>query len=112
MVSLFNNAAHVYNLNEGDSFSEIYCTRRLLRHYIDTKLPLILKKPLILLPQSIGPFITKIGRLISKEVLTKTAKVYVRDLKANEYLEKNGVKSDLAFDLAVYMNPKKYKNSN
>lgn len=106
LTGLIKNASTIYNVNEGDSFSDIYGLKRLLRHYIDSKLALIWKKPLIFLPQTIGPFKTKIGKYLSKDILVKSKKIYVRDIKANAYLKELNIQSKLVFDLAVYMKPK------
>lgn len=100
----------VYNVNEGDSFSDIYGPKRILSHAIDSWLALAWKKPLIFLPQTIGPFNTIFGRRIAKSILTRLTKLYVRDKKALHFIGQLKLPYQLNIDMAVYMRPKDVPN--
>lgn len=96
----------VFDINEGDSFSDIYGSRRIIRHFTDSKLILSWKKPLVFLPQTLGPFDSIIGKFLAAHILKRLHKLYVRDIKAFDFLDKIGIKKELSIDMAVYMNPK------
>lgn len=96
----------VFDINEGDSFSDIYGVKRIIRHFTDSKLVLAWQKPLVFLPQTLGPFKTIVGRKLGAHILKRLNKLYVRDEKAFEFLEKIGVQKILNIDMAVYMIPK------
>lgn len=69
----------------GDSFTDIYGLKRLAfiayTHYQARRLRI----PLILLPQTIGPFNSRIGRLIGRRSLRQAALVFARDPKSAAY---------------------------
>uniref|UniRef100_UPI00404B88D9 polysaccharide pyruvyl transferase family protein n=1 Tax=Flavobacterium sp. TaxID=239 RepID=UPI00404B88D9 len=96
-----------FDINEGDSFSDIYGSKRIIRHFTDSKLVLCWKKPLIFLPQTIGPFNTTLGKTLGSHILKRLNKLYVRDEKAFKFIEQLGLQKELAIDMAVYMTPKK-----
>jgi colanic acid/amylovoran biosynthesis protein len=96
----------IFDLNEGDSFSDIYGLSRILRHFLDSFLAISLKKDLIFLPQTIGPFDTLIGKSLGLYILKRLKKLYVRDDKAVPLLEKYNIDFTQTIDLAVYMSPK------
>lgn len=96
-----------FDINEGDSFSDIYGLKRIIRHFTDSKLILTWKKPLVFLPQTIGPFDTFVGKKLGRHILKGLQKLYVRDEKAFKFIDKIGIDKHLAIDMAVYMNPSK-----
>lgn len=104
--SLIASSDIVFDINEGDSFSDIYGLKRIIRHFTDSKLILSWKKPLVFLPQTIGPFNTIFGKLLAKHILKRLNKLYVRDNKAVKFLNKINIKEELSIDMAVYMEPK------
>lgn len=95
-----------FDINEGDSFSDIYGVKRIIRHFTDSKLILAWKKPLVFLPQTIGPFDTYIGKKLGGHILKRLDKLYVRDIKAFKFIDKLGIDKHLTIDMAVYMTPK------
>lgn len=96
----------IFDINEGDSFSDIYGLKRIIRHFTDSKLALTWSKPLVFLPQTIGPFNTTIGKYLGKHIIRRLTKVYVRDEKAFPFLKKLKINKELSIDMAVYMEPK------
>ena len=68
-----------FDITGGDSFSDIYGAKRLTFGFL-LKFSFLLKgTPLILLPQTYGPFKSKISKLMAKYVLKKANKIYSRD---------------------------------
>ena len=64
----------------GDSFSDIYGPYTLRYISICHRTAHFFKKPIVLLPQTIGPFNTKKGNKISHFLLKKARSIFVRDL--------------------------------
>jgi len=69
LYSLFSEADLILDLSAGDSFTDIYGLRR----YIYTSLPklvaIVMKKKLILMPQTIGPFNNRIIKAVSRYII-------------------------------------------
>lgn len=110
LSKLFHEQDVIYNVNEGDSFSDIYGPKRILSHAMDSWLALVWNKPLVFLPQTIGPFNTIFGRVIAKSILRRVNKLYVRDKKAVSFIETLKLPYQLNIDMAVYMRPKVLNN--
>jgi polysaccharide pyruvyl transferase WcaK-like protein len=103
-ISLLINEQDIsYDINEGDSFSDIYGLKRTIRHFADSKLVLSWNIPLTFLPQTIGPFNTSTGKILSKHILNKLEKLYVRDKKAFPFIESIGIEKTLEIDMAVHI---------
>jgi polysaccharide pyruvyl transferase WcaK-like protein len=68
-----------YSIAGGDSFSDIYGLRRLLYVTLPQILVLLMEKPLILLPQTYGPFKTGTSRTLARWILRRAQAVYSRD---------------------------------
>lgn len=100
------NSDIIFDLNEGDSFSDIYGLKRIIRHFLDSFISLSYNKKLIFLPQTIGPFKTSLGTKMGLYILKRLEKLYVRDTKAKDFLESNKLEYIETIDLAVYMKPK------
>jgi len=63
----------------GDSFSDIYGKRRIILGVIPDIIVFLLKKKLVLLPQTYGPYDSFISRLIAQYILARARKVLARD---------------------------------
>ncbi|MCU1330870.1 MAG: hypothetical protein JWN34_6240 [Bryobacterales bacterium] len=74
----------VLSLAGGDSFSDIYGARRLLYVCLPQLLALLLGRPLILMPQTFGPFKTPVARLLARRILRSASKVFARDAKSRQ----------------------------
>lgn len=74
----------------GDSFSDIYGMMRLLYVGLPQILVLLLGKRLVLLPQTIGPFETRVARLLAKYILRKAEAIYSRDAAALDGIRQLG----------------------
>lgn len=97
-----NECDLVLDIGEGDSFTDIYGMHR-FTFMIVSKLAVIAKgKPLILSPQTIGPFDGWVARQLAVMVMRRCAKVFARDQLSSAYLRDQGVveNADEAIDVA------------
>jgi len=95
---------YVLDTGAGDSFTDIYGLKRMVMMAATQRAIREAGVPLILLPQTIGPFRTAVGRMLGVRTLRKAAAVYARDALSAEYGErlagvKPGAGSDLVFAL-------------
>ena len=104
-VNALDGCNIVFDFTEGDSFADIYGR---VRFYRSVVLKRIMEKkhiPLVLGPQTYGPFTKPDCRLIARKIIEDAFKVYSRDDKSKEYLDIIGVKretyvsTDVAFRL-------------
>lgn len=96
----------LYAANEGDSFSDIYGLKRLLGQ-LALFLPLFWRdKRLVFLPQTIGPFQSRLGRYIASYILKRVSKIYVRDRQSSAWLQSLGVEFIETIDMACYLPPR------
>lgn len=104
----------LFDIGEGDSFTDIYGIKRFV-NLIGSKMAVLsVARPLILSPQTIGPFERKFGRWLASKVMRKCQKVYARDELSYNYLQSLGLKSntDLAIDVAFRLPYHKLERSN
>lgn len=92
-------------INGGDGFSDIYNTKTFFGRLLETKIAMKAGIPLIILPQTLGPFKEKENYAIAEKILKYADKVYVRDNKFTEELQKMGVDFEETKDLSYYMKP-------
>jgi colanic acid/amylovoran biosynthesis protein len=69
----------IIDLTGGDSFSDIYGMRRLVLKLFDKQLALLSGTPLVIAPQTIGPFKSRIIMPWVSHVLNRAARVFTRD---------------------------------
>jgi len=74
------NADILCSLAGGDSFSDIYGLGRLIYVTLPQFLVLLVGKPLVLLPQTLGPFNGMFAKAIARIIVKRSKKVYTRDL--------------------------------
>lgn len=63
----------------GDSFSDIYGLRRLIYVALPQILVQLLGKPLVLLPQTLGPFNGTFAKAVARAIVRRSMMVYTRD---------------------------------
>lgn len=80
----------VFDIGEGDSFADIYGLKRLTMQVLSKALCRLFGVPLILSPQTIGPFNTRVGTLLGKIGLGAAKIVYCRDGLSAGYVESLG----------------------
>lgn len=72
------------SLAGGDSFSDIYGMRRLIYVGLPQILVLAMGKPLTVLPQTLGPFKSRLARIFGGFILRHADQVYARDQQSLE----------------------------
>lgn len=102
----------VVDIGEGDSWADIYGPKRFALQ-AGTKLAAIaLRKPLILAPQTIGPFNNKRIAQVADWTMNRARAVFSRDGMSTTYLRTHRIKSetaeyiDVAFRLPFSQRPK------
>jgi len=69
----------VGDIRGGDSFSDLYGAKAFLIGSLPALIALWLGKPLVLLPQTIGPFKSSCARRVASLLLSGAKRIYVRD---------------------------------
>lgn len=93
------------DIGAGDSFSDIYGQKHFFFLSLSKALALIHRIPLVLSPQTIGPFDSKFSKVVSAWLIGKASKTFARDGLSMNYLRyrdltKNSVEViDVAFRL-------------
>jgi colanic acid/amylovoran biosynthesis protein len=77
----------VVDIGEGDSFADIYGFKRFFYYWLSKNIVCSLGKPLILAPQTIGPFNGFWARLLAKQVMHRCKVIFARDHLSSSYLE-------------------------
>lgn len=77
----------VLDISGGDSFSDIYSARRFRGSSITKKVTLAAGVPLILLPQTYGPYRSPSSRRQATRILKKATRVWARDLDSLRVVE-------------------------
>ncbi len=77
----------VVDITGGDSFSDIYGFRRFFLGFLCKWLIIFLRKKLILLPQTYGPFKRPITKMMARYIVTHADLVYSRDRTGVEYIK-------------------------
>lgn len=86
----------VLDIGEGDSFTDIYGLERFRMQTAAKTLALLMGKPLILSPQTIGPFTGRWTSRIAKSIMRRCQRVYARDVLSTAYLQELGVTGNTA----------------
>lgn len=92
----------------GDGFSDIYGQRLFLNRFLQFSVIKTARIPLIILPQTIGPFNKKKNYDFAVKVLRYADRVYVRDDMFINELKKLGIKYERTPDLSSFMLPEKW----
>jgi colanic acid/amylovoran biosynthesis protein len=85
----------VLDIGEGDSFADIYGLKRYLFLIVSKFAVLAKGKPLILSPQTIGPFDNWLARKIAAILMRRCKRVYARDGLSFQYLKECGVTQNI-----------------
>jgi len=85
-VTLLKQCDIIFNIGAGDSFSDIYGNKRLAMQVIANILARLYRKPLVVSPQTIGPFKSFLGKQLGKIGLSVATRIYARDNLSMQYL--------------------------
>jgi colanic acid/amylovoran biosynthesis protein len=108
IARILKKVSFVAAINGGDGFSDIYGSKTFQGRLFDTNLAIKEHIPLIILPQTLGPFKNNINLTTATKILKYASKVYVRDNKFESELTRMGVPFELTKDLSYYMKPEKF----
>lgn len=75
-------AEAVLDITGGDSFTDIYGRKRFTAATLGKRIVLGLEKPLVLLPQTYGPFVSKHRRQIASKIVRKCTGAWARDARS------------------------------
>lgn len=96
-------------ISGGDSFSDIYGLQRLLYVALPQILAIALGKPLVLLPQTYGPFRCRAARSIARFILKRAKLIYSRDQEGLKVVEQllgsKDSKAKFAYDMGFALEP-------
>ena len=106
----------VADITAGDSFSDIYGMKRFLKGFMIKWVLLSFNKPLVMLPQTYGPFKSRIAGKMAAHILKKARLVYSRDFQGKELVisilgQDSDNKVRHSHDLAFVLDPIKPKNT-
>jgi len=85
-ITLLKQCDIVFNIGAGDSYSDIYGNKRLAMQVIANVLTRLFRKPLVISPQTIGPFKSGLSKLLGKVGLSVATRIYARDYLSMQYL--------------------------
>lgn len=105
---IIRNLRWVAAINGGDGFSDIYSTETFISRLHETNIAMKCNIPVIILPQTIGPFKEESNRVIANRILQYATRIYVRDDKFIEELNSMGLKYEMTKDLSAYMKPQPF----
>lgn len=105
---IIRNLRWVAAINGGDGFSDIYSTETFISRLHETNIAMKCNIPVIILPQTIGPFKEESNRVIANRILQYATRIYVRDDKFIKELNSMGLKYEMTKDLSAYMKPQPF----
>jgi polysaccharide pyruvyl transferase WcaK-like protein len=106
----------VVDITAGDSFSDIYGMKILMRHSWIKWLFILCNVPLVMLPQTYGPFKSVFAKKIARFLLKRTNIIYARDQQGVEFVKtllgKNASQKNIRFkpDVAFVLDPKAFEH--
>lgn len=108
ITNILRESNLILDISEGDSFSDIYGMKRFIQHSLIKLISINLKKRLIIMPQTLGPFKNIIVKTIARKILNNASFIFVRDeISKKIVLEDLKVNREIRFipDMAFYMKP-------
>jgi polysaccharide pyruvyl transferase WcaK-like protein len=108
LIRTVREADWIGDISGGDSFSDIYGCFNFFLDFIQKVIVLLLEKPLVLLPQTIGPFKSSWGKAVGVSIIKRARTVICRDRTSFEYTRKLSghdnliLCPDVAFTLEKY----------
>jgi colanic acid/amylovoran biosynthesis protein len=104
-----NQADIIGSIAGGDSFSDIYGLARLIYVSLPQILVFLMGKPLVLLPQTLGPFKSVFAKAIARYIVRRAQRVYSRDDEglstASELIGEGHGKVQFCYDMGFALEP-------
>ena len=93
----------VIDIGGGDSFADVYGRRRLTRMFVMKYLIHLAQRPLVLAPQTFGPFCHRLSRMLARQTIRRCAITVTRDDLSSVCLREMGITGDIieASDVAL-----------
>ncbi len=85
----------VLDISAGDSFADIYGARRFLFNFLSKLAVVVARRPLILSPQTIGPFDRGWTKFLAGRAMRSAAMVVTRDALSTDYVRSFGISDTL-----------------
>lgn len=85
-ASMLRASEAVLDVSGGDSFTDLYGQKRFDAMVLTKRLALAAGRPLILLPQTLGPFHSDENRATARDILAAATAIWVRDAKSLDTL--------------------------
>lgn len=102
----------VIDMSGGDSFSDIYGLKRMLRESFYKLIAINNKVPLILGPQTYGPYNKIISRIIARKIIKNATLVFSRDKQSSELVYSiSKIKTIDTTDLAIRLPYEKHEKT-
>src|SRR5690606_21378999 len=79
MAGAFRRCDLLIDIAEGDSFTDVYGGRRYVKQVASKLVALATRTPLVLAPQTIGPFRSRATRALPALILRRAEAVFARD---------------------------------
>lgn len=105
---MIKQVEYVAAINGGDGFSDIYNTTSFLNRLSDIDFAMKFNIPVIILPQTLGPFRESKNKIIANRILCYASQIFVRDNKYTSDLDAMGLKYEQTRDLSYYMKPQPF----
>lgn len=101
--SAIRDSDMVIDIGGGDSFADIYGRRRLTQMFLMKYLTHLARKPLVLAPQTFGPFKHRLSTFLARQTVRLSAITATRDSMSTTCLRDMGIKGDIieASDVAL-----------
>ena len=87
MIKMIKKCDYVIDITQGDSFTDIYGKDRFFVYSAIKKLVQKCRIPLILGPQTYGPFENEKMKKYAKKIIEKSYRIISRDQKSKDYVE-------------------------
>ncbi len=104
----------VFDITAGDSFSDIYGWSPFIKNSLIKWLFILCKVKFIMLPQTYGPFKSRLSQVVARYLLKHATAIYSRDKTGVEYvtklLGKSATNVQFSPDVAFVLEPEPLKN--
>ena len=96
VMALFKRCDLMVDIGAGDSFADIYGRKRLSRMIYLKYLVHLARCPVVLAPQTFGPYTSWLGKWVARDLITRATLVATRDGHSTKVLETLGVRRPIA----------------